>query len=987
MKSVTTILVVGVSSIAGMCSAYELQTHATMTSKAAQQANSLKQGGSTLKDLGLDQIVKNGLGDYYFDVTGRIARKRIPDTFENQRMPADTDQKTIGSWLMRGAIREDDLSLSGCYINSGFSLWHGRELGECNPQDDPPNIDRVVNHFYDPVNDIGLTSTFVSGIKSIDWAMGTNDVLLLPNEPNLSRRNHFSAIDARRAMYSALTGKEPNGDYANEERRTAWWATTFRSLGDMMHLLQDAAQPQHTKNEGHPGSVLEAYIEARAAGKKEYKIDGGTVTPSSLNLSEYEAPQLNRYVNFWTTARLDQSLESGRGLADYTNRTMFTPSTLPGSFGPSNYVLPSRNISAYQRVELPETQGVVAHFASQHPETQIGNRGARMFSESVLADFGFASLRRYALTRANFDDQVELLLPRAVGYSTGLLDYFFRGKIDLYYDELKPLDGYTLRNLGNEPIDGTFALYYDANDGNRYPVFGMDAKPVKWKTNGTILPNTELPVTASFNTPTDAKNPEEYILVFNGQMGEEKEFLGDGADPESPDTFASKGAVAGKVLTAPQSALYLAGIDDQTRPMILKADAAGVRIIYGFDANNQPINTGERPPLMDAFPANGEPMGDARWNKQVVFEKGLRGMRYRVDAVTNHSYLFARAPDQKWVKKFVGASGWVARPANEPGIEYEFKIQYGLQYRRCNGYAVTSCSSYQEFKPQDEELAAYVAGVAGAAVNGDGTKVCGIAARRGFQGELNPANPPVRSTYTQTWRNTDRASLVCLQFTFANGAVSVAKALQVEFEESAAEGGGQFYRTEIDLVFQDSSSAATNHGGVNLGYVEGKLLHVTTESAYSEAISVIDRQPKPTPNSWSTKWQLPQGSLTASGNCSAPTAALSGLATAAAPYQTGGPGTHGMSLLRALTPRVEDAIHLQSATSCGGASNAVTVFRNEPLDDGQYVIDSSPNGEIFFARSNLSTVIHEPKPFGVKPIGAQNPLPSNLRKLVGAMWL
>jgi hypothetical protein len=29
--------------------------------------------------------------------------------------------------------------------------------------------------------------------------------------------------------------------------RQAYWATTFRALGDVAHLVQDLAQPQHTE--------------------------------------------------------------------------------------------------------------------------------------------------------------------------------------------------------------------------------------------------------------------------------------------------------------------------------------------------------------------------------------------------------------------------------------------------------------------------------------------------------------------------------------------------------------------------------------------------------------------------------------------------------------------------------------------------------------------------------------------------------------------
>jgi hypothetical protein len=39
--------------------------------------------------------------------------------------------------------------------------------------------------------------------------------------------------------------------------------------------------------------------------------------------------------------------------------------------------------------------------------------------------------RQYTLNHYNYDDQMALLLPRAVAYSAGLLDFFFRGQMDI----------------------------------------------------------------------------------------------------------------------------------------------------------------------------------------------------------------------------------------------------------------------------------------------------------------------------------------------------------------------------------------------------------------------------------------------------------------------------------------------------------------------------------------------------------------------------
>src|SRR5690606_14585558 len=102
------------------------------------------------------------------------------------------------------------------------------------------------------------------------------------------RRNHYSILDAREAMYRALTGRARDGREVapTQAERNKYWATTFRALGDVVHLVQDMGQPQHTRNDPHLGcylllageaSVYEKYIESRALGLAYGTPKGQTV--------------------------------------------------------------------------------------------------------------------------------------------------------------------------------------------------------------------------------------------------------------------------------------------------------------------------------------------------------------------------------------------------------------------------------------------------------------------------------------------------------------------------------------------------------------------------------------------------------------------------------------------------------------------------------------------------------------------------------------
>ena len=371
---------------------------------------------------------------------------------------------------MLGAIREDDVPFDAGAL-------------ENNPQDEPngPFI-RVRNHFFDPYNDRGLSTALAAGFSAPDWGLtGTLG------------SNHFNILSAREAMWRALTLKQidasgtlsdlpfpPNfavlGPPGAEERyreelRVAYWATTFRALGDVLHLLQDMAQPQHTRNDMHAGlgcsaglgcalghaSYYEKYVDARATGSASFRLrerfflsiqlnDIDTnVAVSDLSYGTYPLPQFDRYRDFFATSTGGLSL-SGSGLANYSNQGFFTASTNIDSAG-GGYSSPPPNPGSLQRFVIPS--GAVVDAA----RGAIPVSGALELLKGVVQDslnpgesdaavalssFGAfdqfmqpLGQRQYTLNHYNYDDQARLLIPRAVAYSAGFLDYFFRGQLEI----------------------------------------------------------------------------------------------------------------------------------------------------------------------------------------------------------------------------------------------------------------------------------------------------------------------------------------------------------------------------------------------------------------------------------------------------------------------------------------------------------------------------------------------------------------------------
>ena len=234
----------------GAVCAYEVDTHALLTSTAYDRSTLIQ--SELQQRLGIDRFVDTApfqvpltITNYptprsaYFDIQagswlsvttgpGNYNNyRRQPSNYERfQAVPSSAEgpyragvdaqasrdnQARLRGWLMRGTIREDDLQLSDYDQNQ-----------EPPPDPDPfGELKRVYHHFYDPVNDRPLTVTGfncpeayggVPGggcIKSTDWAFGAIDAASVSPTPNLSRRNHFTYADAHEALMCALTYKGP----------------------------------------------------------------------------------------------------------------------------------------------------------------------------------------------------------------------------------------------------------------------------------------------------------------------------------------------------------------------------------------------------------------------------------------------------------------------------------------------------------------------------------------------------------------------------------------------------------------------------------------------------------------------------------------------------------------------------------------------------------------------------------------------------------
>ena len=422
--------------------------------------------------------------------------------------------------------------------------------------EDQPAIN-VRNHFYNPLNGQALSAPILGeiGCTSPDWALEDNGQI---NSGKCGEQK-FSFADARWYLFSALT------QFAEPDRDKNF-GLAFESLGHVVHHLQDMAQPQHVRSDQHLelSSELEiglctfvfdlryclAYLAIRNPSAYEGYTDRPPVRSSPQFMSwlsnatpvygEGITPKFFKPRDFWA---------GDNGIATFTNRNMLSAGTNFDNPGVNVFPLYDPAGDSYVDIQTlrPGTtlHGFVTFYATKAANPALGDIPNPLASSRSIYDWDLTKFegnprntkRAQTLNRINYDKAHALLIPRAVNYSAGLINYFFRGEIDFVPDPVNA-GKYIIKNLGAEDLTGSFTLYYDAVDGNRNPVL-LDSVTETW-TNRTIAAKGQLD-NLSFTPPTSPvpKTPGEYMLVFKGDMGEEKAIPG-----------TTVGAVVAKVVQA-----------------------------------------------------------------------------------------------------------------------------------------------------------------------------------------------------------------------------------------------------------------------------------------------------------------------------------------------------------------------------------------------------------------------------------------------------
>jgi|GEM_PF-4534917 len=431
-----------------------------------------------------------------------------------------TGPKGAIHWMVYGSYHEDDA---------------GKDAGG----------NRSYNHFYDP-----LDTSYGKGLSEVPtiyyrWPIGKNSfvwgsVLNCPGidfgglefgaGQNVNTFNAWSWKYARICEYSGLTA-------SSQSVRQQALDNMFRSVGQVMHLLEDTTSPQHVRNEqhvtlGYMPSPWKSSIETWGLKNRPHLNYGDG------SMLDWRGDGFTKLEDFWDrhkyngdATKLNADLGGGPntlGLAEWCNGNFLGARHQYAEYYPlgdiCHYPYPSLAGTDYQQVRSQPPSGIDGitllngNLGQAIYLAKTGN-GIPITHQSRVTFLGAMFPNQPGPSSTTIDDPKVLsdyhnqLIPKAVKYSAGLLDYFFRGTLDV--GPGNKADGtpcLIITNTSSQDFHGgTFHLFYDDITGVRIELTGANFSATY---SGTLLSGKTI-IADYVPQPAAAS----YTLVYQGTIG------------------------------------------------------------------------------------------------------------------------------------------------------------------------------------------------------------------------------------------------------------------------------------------------------------------------------------------------------------------------------------------------------------------------------------------------------------------------------------
>ena len=426
---------------------------------------------------------------------------------------------------------------------------------------------RVLNHFHNPLAEPWWTAGLLGiGQSSVLWQQN-------PAQDNAAGGGNWSWQDARRYFLDTLRGE-------TRAQRERTLVETFEALGHLTHLIQDAAVPAHVRDDPHPSFIIfgrripinpdwyEDWVDdiresdpvlfGELLNQPPVAPPVSVFTPTDDLQAPVPVARLIDTDRFRSAlANIDVTAEPAIGIAESTNGNYLSRDTLFRRF-------PFPRQQALGALPVIEPEG--AEFRRYFSKTTEGEPVRLFVTEGALHRSLTAALGApppaggWFLDERVHQEYAARLLPRAVGYSATLLDYFFRGPLEASIQPVTdPETGLVIpdvlelvaTNTSPDPLGpGTLTVYVDDDTGARQPVLTPDSTPPATQVILRDVPigltPKDAPLRAADGTPIRFKPPlasTRYTVVYQGDLGQEKR--------ERPAGFL--GGIVAKVLGGQQA--------------------------------------------------------------------------------------------------------------------------------------------------------------------------------------------------------------------------------------------------------------------------------------------------------------------------------------------------------------------------------------------------------------------------------------------------
>ncbi len=422
---------------------------------------------------------------------------------------------------------------------------------------------RPRHHFHDPIRNSGLDNQTdhpewrlyasswsgfdFTGTSSLTWAIQG----IAQKEPTI---NEQTWDYARQGFYLGLIS-------SSQSYREACMAIAFVDLGQVIHLVEDLGVPAHARNDflfGHYrswhnyGNPFEGWVEEQ--------VEDSNGQCSWLGAGPVVFDKLAKYfdANVYTGGYLGDGItppEGLWGLSECTNYQFLSFSTVFGCSGVKyQFPHPAEDHTTIQK------EGNKTFFNGSN--YGVSHLARDSYTRYVAAGFGYTYVPVIDSTITTddvnvFEDYADITIPRTIDHATGLLNYFFRGRLSVEPSCVSPDCNQIELTITNDSNNsgvpqtlkgGSFELYRDDEEGARAQVAGFTVPG--WNPASTLGYGQS--VTGQFTKPTPSQGHQisKYILVYKGQIN---------ANPAQPDAD-DPNAMAVDTFAPPEPPPSIAGI-------------------------------------------------------------------------------------------------------------------------------------------------------------------------------------------------------------------------------------------------------------------------------------------------------------------------------------------------------------------------------------------------------------------------------------------